>query len=177
MIDCLLSGRGGRFHEPGGGWGLDTTGGSGGLGCGGWGLGCRGGGRGWALHGLSWGLGLRWSRGLGGGWGFGRRRLGCRRGGFRVSQFGLWDRLPVPVDADGDLHELAAVFVPDVDAVLAGVVGGDFIDHQAGELPAIKCDSGVLIACHLLLVFEPGDLRSRLAEHGAGQAQRLDQRE
>lgn len=77
------------------------------------------------------------------------------------------------VDADGDLDELAAVLVADVDAVLARVVGGDFVDDEAGELAAVEHDLGVLGGGDLLLVLEPGDLRGRLAPHGAGQAQRL----
>lgn len=80
----------------------------------------------------------------------------------------------MPVDADGDLDELSAVLVPYVDAVLAGVVGGDFVDDQAGELTALEGDPGVLGGGHLLLVLEPGDLGGRLAPHGAGQAQRLE---
>jgi len=83
----------------------------------------------------------------------------------------------VLVDADGDLHELAAVLVPHVDAVLAGVVGRDFGDHQAGELAALEGDLGVLGGGHLLLVLEPGDLGGRLAPHGAGQAQGLRREE
>lgn len=79
----------------------------------------------------------------------------------------------MPVDADGDLHELAAVLVPHVDAVLAGVIRSDFGDDEAGELPPVKRDLGVLGGGHLLLVLEPGDLGSRLAPHGAGQAQGL----
>lgn len=77
------------------------------------------------------------------------------------------------VDADGDLDELAAVLVPHVDAVLAGVFGGDFVDDEAGELAAVKRDPGVLGGGDFLLVLEPGDLGGRLAPHGAGQAQGL----
>lgn len=77
------------------------------------------------------------------------------------------------VDADGDLHELAAVLVPHVDAVLARVLGRDLVDDHAGKLATVKCDPGVLVGDNLLLVLEPGDLRSRLATHCAGQAQGL----
>lgn len=91
-----------------------------------------------------------------------------------MSQFGLRDLLSVLVDADGDLDELAAVLVPYVDAVLAGVVGSDFVDDEAGELAAVERDLGVLGAGDLLLVLEPADLGGRLAPHGAGQAQRLE---
>lgn len=78
------------------------------------------------------------------------------------------------VDADGDLHKLTAVLVPHVDAVLAGVLGSDFVDEEAGELTALECDLGVLVGGDFLLVLEPGDLGGRLPPHGAGQAQRLD---
>lgn len=176
-----LSGWGGGLHESRRGGGLDTAGGSGRLRGGSWGLGGRGrsggGSRSWTLHGLSRGLGLRRGGGLGGGRGLRRHRLGCwGRGRFRMSQFGLGDGLSVPVDADCDLHELAAILVPHVDAVLAGVVGGDFIDDQAGELPTVKRHPGVLVGCNFLLVFEPGDLWGRLAPHCAGQAQRLKEK-
>lgn len=77
------------------------------------------------------------------------------------------------VDADGDLHELAPVLVADIDAVLARVVGGDFINHHAGEFTAIKGDPGVFVGDHFLLVLEPCDLRCRFTPNGAGQAQRL----
>ena len=77
------------------------------------------------------------------------------------------------VDAHGDLHELAAVLVPHVDAVLAGVFGGHLVDDEAGELAAVKRDLGVLRGGDFLLVLEPGDLGGRLAPHGAGQAQGL----
>lgn len=87
-----------------------------------------------------------------------------------MSQFGLGDLLAVPVDADGDLHELAAVLVPHIDAVLARVVRSDFVDDHAGELAAVERDLGVLGGGDFLLVLEPGDLRGRLAPHGAGQA-------
>lgn len=80
----------------------------------------------------------------------------------------------MPVDADGDLHELAAVLVPYIDAVLSGVFGSDLVDDQAGELATVKRDPGVLSGGDFLLVLEPGDLGSRLAPHGAGQAQRLE---
>lgn len=90
-----------------------------------------------------------------------------------MPQFGLGDLLAVPVDADGDLHELAAVLVAHVDAVLAGVVRSDFVDDQTGELAAVERDLGVLGGGHFLLVLEPGDLRGRFAPHGAGQAQGL----
>lgn len=90
-----------------------------------------------------------------------------------MPQFGLRDLLAVPVDADGDLHELAAVLVAHVDAVLAGVVWSDFVDDQTGEFAAVEHDPGVLGGGHFLLVLEPGDLRGRFAPHGAGQAQRL----
>lgn len=91
-----------------------------------------------------------------------------------MSQFGLGDLLAVLVDADGDLDELAAVLVPHVDAVLAGVFGSDFVDDEAGELPAVEHDLGVLVGGDFLLVLEPCDLGSRLAPHSAGQAQGLD---
>lgn len=90
-----------------------------------------------------------------------------------MSQFGFGDLLAVLVDADGDLDELAAVLVPHVDAVLAGVIGSDFVDDEAGELTAFKRDLGVLGGGDFLLILEPGDLGSRLAPHGAGQAQGL----
>lgn len=90
-----------------------------------------------------------------------------------MSQFGLGDLLAVLVDADGDLDELAAVLVADVDAVLARVFGSDFGDDEAGELAAVEHDLGVLGGGDFLLVLEPGDLRGRIAPHGAGQAQRL----
>lgn len=79
------------------------------------------------------------------------------------------------VDADGDLHELASVLVADVDAVLPGVVGSDFVDHQAGKFTTIKCDPGVFVGDHFLLVLEPCDLGRWLAPDGAGQAQRLQE--
>lgn len=79
------------------------------------------------------------------------------------------------VDADGDLDELASVLVADVDAVFAGVIGSDFVDHQAGKLPPVKRDPGVLVGDHLLLVLEPRDLGRWLAPDGAGQAQRLQE--
>lgn len=77
------------------------------------------------------------------------------------------------VDADGDLDELAAILVADVDAVLAGVFRTDFVDDQAGELATIEHDLGVFGGSDFLFVLEPGNLRGRLAPHGAGQAQRL----
>lgn len=91
-----------------------------------------------------------------------------------MSQFGLRDLLALLVDADGDLDELATVLVPHVDAVLAGVFRSDFGDDEACELAALECDLGVLGGGDLLLILEPGDLRGRLAPHGAGQAQRLE---
>lgn len=88
--------------------------------------------------------------------------------GLGHSQFGLWDLLAMLVDADGDLHELASVLVADVDAVLARVIGGDLVDHQAGEFTTVKRDPGVLVGDHFLLVLEPCDLRCWLTPHGAG---------
>lgn len=79
----------------------------------------------------------------------------------------------MPVDTDGDLDELSAVLVPHVDAVLAGVIGSDLVDDEAGKLAAVKRDLGVLSGGDFLLILEPGDLGGRLAPHGAGQAQRL----
>lgn len=79
----------------------------------------------------------------------------------------------MPVDTDGDLDELSAVLVPHVDAVLAGVIGSDLVDDEAGKLAAVKRDLGVLGGGDFLLILEPGDLGGRLAPHGAGQAQRL----
>lgn len=90
-----------------------------------------------------------------------------------MSQFGLGELLAVLVDAHGDLDELAAVLVPHVDAVLARVFRGDFVDDEAGKLAAVKRNLRVLGGGDFLLVLEPGDLRGRLAPHGAGQAQRL----
>lgn len=81
----------------------------------------------------------------------------------------------MPVDADGDLHKLASVLVADVDAVLSGVIGGDFVDHQAGKFTPIEGDPGVFVGDHLLLVLEPCDLGCWLAPYGAGQAQRLQE--
>lgn len=83
----------------------------------------------------------------------------------------------MPVDADGDLDKLAAVLVPHVDAVLPGVFRGDFVDDNAGELAAVERDLGVFAGGDFLLVLEPGDLRGRLAPHGAGQAQGLEKME
>lgn len=90
-----------------------------------------------------------------------------------MSQFGLGDLLAVPVDADGNLDKLTAILVPHVDAVLPGVFGGDFVYDEAGKLSAVKRDPGVFGGGDFLLVLEPGDLRGRLAPHGAGQAQGL----
>lgn len=78
------------------------------------------------------------------------------------------------VDADGDLDELAAVLVPYVDAVFAGVVGSDFVDDEAGKLAAVKRDLGVFGGGDFLLILEPGDFWGRLAPHCTGQAQGLD---
>lgn len=80
----------------------------------------------------------------------------------------------MPVDADSDFHELTTVLVPYVDAVLSGVFGGDFVNDEAGKLATVKRDPGVLSGSDFLLVLEPGDLRSRLAPHGAGEAQGLE---
>lgn len=90
-----------------------------------------------------------------------------------MTRFGLRDLLALLVDTDRDLDKLAAVLVADVDAVLAGVFGSDFVDDEAGELTALKGDFGVLAGGHFLLVLEPGDLRGGLAPHSAGQAQGL----
>lgn len=84
--------------------------------------------------------------------------------------------LTVLVDTDGDLDELASVLVADVDAVLSGVIGSDFVDHQTGKFTPIKCDPGVFVAHHFLLILEPCDLGCWLAPYGAGQAQRLQER-
>lgn len=77
------------------------------------------------------------------------------------------------VDADCDLNKLATVLVADVDAVLAGVFGSDFVDEHAGKLAAVKCSFDMLVGGDFLLVLEPGDLRGWLAPYGASQAQRL----
>lgn len=90
-----------------------------------------------------------------------------------MSQFRLRDLLAMLVDADGDLDELAAVLVADVDAVFAGVFRTDFVDDQAGELATIEHDLGVFGGSDFLFVLEPGNLRGGLAPHSAGQAQRL----
>lgn len=177
----LLPRRGRGLHESGRGGRLDATRRSRGRrlwgrgpGSRGGGFGHRGGGRSRALHGHprrggSWGLGGRCRgpgrRGCGGG--------GGGSGGFGLPQLGLGQLLALPVHADGDLHELAAVLVAHVDAVFSRVVGGDLVDQQAGELAALEGDLGVLVTGDLLLVLKPGDLGGRLAEHGAGQAERL----
>lgn len=80
------------------------------------------------------------------------------------------------VDADGDLDELTSVLVADVDAVLSRVIGSDFVYHQTGKFTAIKCDPGVFIGDHFLLVLEPCDLRCWLTPYCAGQTQRLQGR-
>lgn len=77
------------------------------------------------------------------------------------------------VDAHGDLHELPAIFVPYVDAVLAGVLGRDGGDGEAGELIGLKCYLGVLSGDYLIFILEPGDLWTRVTPDCAGQAQGL----
>lgn len=79
------------------------------------------------------------------------------------------------VDADGDLDKLASVLVADIDAVLSRVIRSDFVDHQAGKFTTIKCNLGVFVGDHFLLVLEPCDLGCWLTPHGAGQAQRLQE--
>lgn len=79
----------------------------------------------------------------------------------------------MPVHADGDLHELTAILVADIDAVLARVVWRYLVDDQAGKLSTVKCNLGVFGGGHFLLILEPGHLWRGLAPHGAGQAQRL----
>lgn len=151
-------------------WGLGSRGVR--FRCWSWGFRDRGGNWSWALHAPRRGGGrclVGWS------WGFWRHRRGY--GCFGMSQFGLRDLLAVLVDADGDLNELAAVLVPHVDAVFAGVIGSDFVDDEAGELTAVERDLGVLAGGDFLLILEPGDLRSWFTKHGAGQAQRLERAE
>lgn len=80
----------------------------------------------------------------------------------------------MPVDANSDFHKLTTILVPYIDAVLSGVFGGDFVNDEAGKLATVKRDPGVLSGSDFLLVLEPGDLRSRLAPHGAGEAQGLE---
>lgn len=77
------------------------------------------------------------------------------------------------VDADGDLNKLTSVLVTDIDAVLPRVIRSDLVDHQAGKFTTIKCDPGVFVGDHFLLILEPSDLRCWLTPYGAGQAQRL----
>lgn len=98
---------------------------------------------------------------------------GC--GHLWLSHFGLGDLLTVSVHADGDLDELTAILVADIDAVLARVVWRYLVDDQAGKLSTIECDLGVFGGGHFLFILEPGHLWRGLTPHCAGQAQRLQE--
>lgn len=81
--------------------------------------------------------------------------------------------LPALVDADGHVGRLRAVLVAHEDAVLAGVLHGDFVDGDAAALGLLGDDELALVE-DLPVVPQPEDLRCRLAVDEAGQAQRLD---